>query len=85
MIARILQSFIHCEISGWTPKRTVVFCSFDSADIGNNFEKSWLNENSRVLTQRAVALFYIRQSVGGKWASDMIYSSNLIRVDGYFF
>ncbi len=50
--------------SGWRPKRTIVFCSWDAEEYGLMGSTEWVEQNEQQL-QRAVAYFNVDVAVSG--------------------
>ena len=56
--------FIHLN-EGWKPRRSIIFCSWGAEEFGLIGSYEWIEQNSKVLSQRAVAYLNIDIAVQG--------------------
>ena len=53
---------------GWRPRRTIMLCSWDAEEIGAVGSTEWVEENTQILQNRAVAYLNIDQAVNGNFS-----------------
>jgi N-acetylated-alpha-linked acidic dipeptidase len=50
---------------GWTPKRTIILCSWDAEEYGLIGSTEWAEENAAELLEKAVAYLNVDVAVSG--------------------
>lgn len=63
-IARVLGSFLK---SGWRPRRTIKICSWGGEEWGLFGSAEWVEENSKILQERAIAYINLDIAVSGNF------------------
>lgn len=61
-LSRLVSQLIS---DGWTPRRTIIFASWDGGDDGHIGSTEWVEENKEILNQRAVVYINLDEAVAG--------------------
>ncbi|XP_018020759.1 putative N-acetylated-alpha-linked acidic dipeptidase [Hyalella azteca] len=64
-ISRVLMAYIN--ETGWSPRRSIVFCSWDAEEFGLIGSTEWTQQFSKQLSDRAVAYLNIDQAFNGNY------------------
>ncbi|XP_035752991.1 putative N-acetylated-alpha-linked acidic dipeptidase [Egretta garzetta] len=67
VVHEIVRSFGKLKRKGWTPRRTVIFASWDAEEFGLLGSTEWAEENAKVLQARGVAYINADSSVEGNY------------------
>ena len=79
-LIEIVRAFGTLLASGWRPRRTIKFLSWDAEEYGLIGSTEWVEENSQILSKRAVAYLNVDIAVQGNYsiraaASPLLYQT----------
>jgi len=60
------QSLTNDKWTDWRPRRSIVFCSWGGEEFGIIGSYEWVQQNNKLLSQRAVAYINVDVAVGGE-------------------
>nr|CAD1824164.1 unnamed protein product [Ananas comosus var. bracteatus] len=64
-LLELAQRLWKLQKRGWTPRRTIVLCSWDAEEYGLIGSTEWVEENREMLSSRAVAYLNVDSAVAG--------------------
>lgn len=56
------------RLDGWSPRRTIIFANWDGGDDGHIGSTEWVEENSEILSQRAVVYVNLDEAISGQYS-----------------
>ncbi|XP_037696982.1 N-acetylated-alpha-linked acidic dipeptidase 2 isoform X2 [Choloepus didactylus] len=67
VLQEIVQSFGKLMSTGWRPRRTIIFASWDAEEFGLLGSTEWVEENAKTLQERSVAYINSDSSIEGNY------------------
>ncbi|XP_014813841.1 PREDICTED: putative N-acetylated-alpha-linked acidic dipeptidase [Calidris pugnax] len=67
VVHEIVRSFGKLKRTGWKPRRTVIFASWDAEEFGLFGSTEWAEENAKILQARGVAYINADSSIEGNY------------------
>uniref|UniRef100_A0A8D0GME5 Glutamate carboxypeptidase 2 n=1 Tax=Sphenodon punctatus TaxID=8508 RepID=A0A8D0GME5_SPHPU len=67
VVHEIVRSYGKLKKAGWSPRRTVIFASWDAEEFGLLGSTEWVEENAKILQERGVAYINADSSIEGNY------------------
>ncbi|XP_076969418.1 N-acetylated-alpha-linked acidic dipeptidase 2 isoform X2 [Tamandua tetradactyla] len=67
VLQEIVQSFGKLMSTGWRPRRTIIFASWDAEEFGLLGSTEWAEENAKTLQERSIAYINSDSSIEGNY------------------
>ncbi|GJP79447.1 hypothetical protein CLOP_g9682 [Closterium sp. NIES-67] len=64
-LLEVARAFGHMAARGWSPRRSIVFASWDAEEYGCLGSTEWAEDNAPVLATKAIAYINVDVAVGG--------------------
>eukprot|EP00794_Sanderia_malayensis_P009273 gene9273-10251_t len=71
VMVELARSFGWLKEKGWKPRRTILLCSWDAEEFGLIGSTEWVEDHSKLLSQRAVAYLNIDTAVEGNFTIEL--------------